>query len=153
IPYLAIASAHENGPFPYIPLSPELWVAHQTAALTALAFAVHARPRARLCTGRLCLLGNGMPLVPPDNVRSCERGDAIGLYELPRPLRHYALTPDSSGQMGNSVDEQALLDLAHRSTRVSVTCLSGTADRLLLFLAHARRVTGRDSVSDIWPQL
>src|SRR5262249_52425084 len=46
-----------------------------------------------------------------------------------------------------------LLDLAHRSTRVSVTCLSGTADRLLLFLAHARRVTGRDSVSDIWPQL
>src|SRR5438445_7271064 len=49
IPYLAISSGQANGSFPYIPVSSELWATQQTAALTSLAFVLHARPRSRLC--------------------------------------------------------------------------------------------------------
>src|SRR5438132_1269747 len=47
IPYLAVPSASNRETFPYVPVSPALWAAQQTAALTALAFVLHARPPAR----------------------------------------------------------------------------------------------------------
>jgi hypothetical protein len=149
IPYLAVSSVQPNEPFPCTPLSPDLLAAQQTAALTALAFVLYARPRARLCSGRLCLLGGGKTLMP-----AAESLEALAVRLLPPSLRHYALAavgPD--GGASDLCGDRHLLELAERSALLPVTCLSGTADHLARFFAHAKRVTGRECIADIWPGL
>src|SRR5207302_9693190 len=89
IPYLAISSGQVNGPFPYIPVSPDLWAVQQAAALTSLAFVMHARPRSRLCSGRLLLLGGGSTLTPLDAREPAESLEALAIRELPALLRPY----------------------------------------------------------------
>jgi hypothetical protein len=150
IPYLAISSAQVNGSFPYIPVSPDLWAAQQTAALTSLAFVMHARPRARLCSGRLLLLGGGTSLTPLSGSKPADSLEAIAVRELPAVLRPYACTPPRGD---NDSDALLLQDLAERSTTMPVTCIAGTIERVLPFLIHAKRVLGRDRLTDIWPGL
>src|SRR5262249_48589512 len=72
------------------PVSPELWAVQQTAALTSLAFVMHARPRARLCSGRLLLLGGGTTLTPLGNPEHAGSLEAIAIRELPAFFRPYA---------------------------------------------------------------
>jgi hypothetical protein len=154
IPYLAVSSAQVNGPFPYIPVSAELWAAHQTAALTALAFVMHARPRARLCNGRLFLLGGGTTLTPLGNAGQVDSVEAIAIRELPMLLRPYAWTPPRSDvSEGDTIDKQFLQTLAERSTQLPVTCIAGTVDRVVRFLSQVKRAAGRDRLTDIWPGL
>jgi hypothetical protein len=154
IKYLAISSAHPSGPFPYIPVSPELWAAHQTAALTALAFVMKARPRARLCTGPLFLLGSGTALTSMSEPGVADSVEAVAVRSLPSALQSYALAPSRLDQRDSQLVEERLLEnLAERSTPVPVTCLAGSADRLTRFFSHARRVSGRKRIADIWPQL
>ncbi|HEV3263470.1 MAG TPA: GH3 auxin-responsive promoter family protein, partial [Gemmataceae bacterium] len=144
IPYLAVSSSQQNGPFPYIPISPALWAAQQTAVLTALAFIMHARPRARLCAGRLLFLGSGLSLVPPGSSAQAESLEAVAIRELPSALHPYACAAS---------DDRLLGDLAKQSIGMPVTCLAGTAERLGRFFEQAKRHTGRERISDIWPQL
>jgi hypothetical protein len=154
IPYLAISSGPQAGPYPYIPFSPDLWAAQQTAALTALAFVMHARPRARLCSGRLFFLGGGTLLTPLADPSQTDSLEAIAFRKLPAALQPYALSsPRLDAGTGRPLDEHLLRELAERSTRMPVTCIAGTADRLTRFFAHLQRVTGRDRVADIWPSL
>jgi hypothetical protein len=152
IPYLAVSSAEHNGPFPYIPVSPALWAAQQTAALTALAFVMHARPRARLCSGRLFLLGGGTILTPLGDPAQADTVEAMAIRRLPAALQPYAFT---AGQPPTDmlVDDPFLRGLAERSARLPVTCIAGSADRLARFFAHVKRMTGRDRIVDVWPRL
>jgi hypothetical protein len=154
IPYLAITSGQTNGPFPYIPVSPDLWAAQQTAALTALAFVMHARPRSRLCSGRLFLLGGGTTLTPLSENGPVDSMEAIAIRELPALLQPFACTPpriDSPG--GDSLDSRFFQTLAERSTQLPITCIAGTVDRVTRFVAHSKRATGRERLADIWPGL
>jgi hypothetical protein len=154
IPYLAISSVQQNGPFPYVPVSPALWAAQQTAALTALAFVMHARPRARLCSGRLFLLGGGTTLAPLGAPGQAETLEAMAIRELPPLLQPYAFTiPRLDVRTDSPSDERFLQVLAERSAALPITCLAGTADRLDCLFRHVKRVTGRERITDIWPQL
>ena len=154
IPYLAISAATSNVPLPYIPVSLDLWATHQTAALTALAFVLHARPRTRLCTGRLCLVGGGTMLSPAGDPAAAESLEAIAFRKLSPYLQPYALTyPALADRDNGQADNKPLVDLAQRCTRVPVTTLAGSADALAALLAHAKRLTGHDCVTSIWPHL
>jgi hypothetical protein len=153
IPYLAVA-AQQTGPLPYVPVSPALWAAQQTAALTALAFVLHARPRTRLCTGRLCLLGTGANLTPLGEVGAGNTLEAMAVRDLPPLLQPYAVpVPQESAASNGAADDHLLANMAERAAWLPVTCISGTTDRLTSFLAHARRVTGHERIADIWPRL
>ena len=154
IPYLAISSARQSGPFPYIPVSPALWVAQQTAAMTALAFVMHARPHARLCSGRLFFLGSGSMLTPLGVPGQAESMEAIAVRQLPAVVQPYAIAPQ--GLMSGTEEsdhDRYLAELAERSIAMPVTCVAGTIDRLTRFFHHARRVTGRERLLDVWPNL
>ncbi len=154
LPYLAISSVPHHGPFPYIPVSPDLWAAQQTTALTALAFVMHARPRARLCSGRLFLLGSGSLLTPLGSQGQPESFEAVAVREMPPVIRPYAFAPPGMvSQSNGSSDERFLADLAERSIAMPVTCIAGTTRRLLRFFDHARRITGRDHLLEVWPNL
>jgi hypothetical protein len=154
IPYLAISSLSGRGSLPYVPISPALWAAQQMAALTALAFVLHARPQARFCAGRLCLLGNDTTLFPAASAVSAENLEAIALRRLPHHLQPYALAyPALDQRPGQITDIHMLAELAERSARMPVTCLAGTSDRLNQFFTEVKHTTGRRRVAEVWPQL
>jgi hypothetical protein len=154
IPYLAISAQERTGPLPYIPFSPDLWAAQQTAVLTSLAFVLHARPGARLCSGRFCFLGNGTTLAAPSDARQLESLEAVAVRRLPALLEPFALVGSVTGRgdLGR-FGEPHLFELAERSARTAVTCVAGSADRLVRFFAHVKRVTRRACLADVWPQL
>jgi hypothetical protein len=153
IPYLAISSGQANGPFPYVPVSRDLWAVHQTAALTSLAFVMHARPRARLCSGRLFLLGGGTTLTPLGDPDQADSVEAVAIRELPAVLQPYACTLPRRDQSGPLSETRLLQDLAERSTLLPVTCIAGTGQRVSQFMTHVKRLTGRGRLADIWPGL
>jgi hypothetical protein len=150
VSYLAISAATPNGPFPYVPVTPELWAAQQTAAMTALAFVMHASPRTRLCSGQMLLLGGTANLVPLNDGAGGESLEALAVRELPATLRCYA----SAYPEDRTLDKDRLmLDVALRAARTPVTCLAGTAGRLARFFDHIRNITGRETITDVWPRL
>jgi hypothetical protein len=154
IPYLAVSSVQKNGALPYVPVSPALWAAQQTAALTALAFIMHARPRARLCAGRLLFLGSGWTLVPPGSPDPGESLEAIVARELPTALQPYLYAGPGLAVGSNGFAEDSLLgELAERTVPMPVTCLAGTAGQLARLFLQAKRLTGRPRIAEIWPQL
>jgi hypothetical protein len=154
IRYLAVSAGQGNGPFPYIPVSPDLWAVHQTAALTSLAFVMHARPGSRLCNGRLCLLGGGTTLTSIGSPAQADSLEAIAIRELPTVLQPYACTPPRpDNEAGASFDSRFVRDLAARSTRLPVTCIAGSFDRVMQFVTYVKRVSGRSRLADIWPGL
>jgi hypothetical protein len=154
IPYLAISSGQANGPFPYIPVSPDLWAAQQAAALTSLAFVMHARPQCRLCSGRIFLLGGGTTLTPLGSPEQADSVESIAMRELPALLQPYAWTrPRRTNEVDDSSETRLLQDLAERSTSLPVTCIAGTAERVLRFVSQVKRRTGRDRLAEIWPGL
>ena len=150
IPYLAVSASEQSGAFPYIPVSPALWAAQQAAALTALAFVMHARPRARLCEGRLCFLGSGTQLSKLGAGPS-ESLEAVAIRQLPEAFRPLALS--QTCEHSEDTENSALAELAGRSIRTPVTCIAGTGGQLRRFFADAKRLTGARRIVDVWPSL
>ncbi|HEV8059112.1 MAG TPA: GH3 auxin-responsive promoter family protein [Gemmataceae bacterium] len=153
INYVAVSASNQPGAFPYVPFSPALWAAHQAAAMTALAFVMHSRPQSRLCAGRLLLLDSGAMLTPLSSLESAECLEAVAIRRLPAVLQSYALTSQPLMPSDGQLHQQAIYRLGERSTDQPVTCLAGDSRRLLEIVSHARQITGRERLIDIWPQL
>jgi hypothetical protein len=115
---------------------------------------MHARPKARLTSGRLLLLESGVLLTPPNDWRKTESLEAVAVRQLPLVCSPYVSAPHGpdAGKNG-AAEKQYFRELAERSLQMPVTCLAGTTDRLSRFLEEVRRMSGRERVADIWPQL
>jgi hypothetical protein len=150
--YLAVSAGQQGGQLPCIPVSPQLWASQQSAAMTALAFAMHARPRARLFSGRLLLLESGTVLSSLGPVSSSETLEAVAVRRFPRWLRS---SVDSLRQGCNSTasQEHELEQLVERSLSLPVTCLAGTGDRLVRFLDQVSCAARGRRPADLWPDL
>ena len=153
INYVSVSASNQAGAFPYVPFSPSLWAAHQAAAMTAMAFVMHARPQSRLCAGRLLLLDSGAMLTPLSDLNSAECLEAVAIRRLPAVLQPYALHSQPLLPAQSELHQQAIYRLGQRSTSQPVTCLAGDSKRLLEIVNHARQITGRERILDIWPQL
>jgi hypothetical protein len=126
---------------PAFPPPALLLAAHRRAVWTALALALDARPRARLCRGHIVVAG---PDAAPDGGVASVVDAAV--RQATPSLRPYLLgAPDG--------DSERLLRLARQAACVPVTCLVGEAGRLLQLLAHLRQLTGRDRAVEVWPDL
>jgi hypothetical protein len=139
------------GALPHIPASPALWAGHRAAALTALSFVAAARPRARLLSGRLLLVGDGPPAPPPHDGVEVGSAESLAVKRLPARLRPYVVLPPD-GEPSGAADER-LHGLVRRSVRVPVTCVAGRADVLARFFALCKQETGWRRVADVWPGL
>jgi hypothetical protein len=115
---------------------------------------MHARPQCRLCNGRLFFLGGGTTLTPIGDPAQTDSLEAIAIRELPTVLQPYACTlPRRDDRAGDSSESQLLYDLAERSTRLPVTCIAGTVERVVEFVNHVKRMSGCNRLADIWPGL
>ncbi len=108
-----------------------LQAAHRRALRTALALAAHARPRTPLLAGVVLLAGEEGPSSVWERDNLVER--------LPSLVRPYA-------KVGEDV-------AAERCAHLPVTCLIGTAERLLPLLESVKQLRGKRHVRDVWPNL
>jgi hypothetical protein len=145
ISYLATCETPTAQPAAPLPVSRELVGAHREALWTALAFAVHARPQARLLAGSLLLVGGGAALTPL-RIRSADSLESLARRQLPRLLRPFTVVSPYSG-------DAALDALAERSAGLPVTCLVGNAGRLKRLLGCLQARTGHASFRTLWPDL
>jgi hypothetical protein len=99
------------------------------ALQTALAHVVHARPRARLLSGAILVLGS----------------DALPVRGLPCCLLPY--TEAVRGTPGE------YRQLAERAAGMDVTCLIGPPKWLTSLIEQVRQVTGRECPGEVWPGL
>jgi hypothetical protein len=121
-----------NGAASHVAVSSGLLALHRRTLWTALALVLTARPRARVCRGRVLIVGDL---------------EALAVRCGPALLRPYVLGPQLDA------DADRLLRLARQAGCLPVTCLVGDAGQLLELLAHLRDLTGRDGALEVWPEL
>jgi hypothetical protein len=118
--------------WPALP-SAALRAANAAALRTAFALALHALPRARLLGGRTVWLSDDIALSPEPANPTPRARDAFGPACLPWEVRPHAA--------------------AHPDAAAPLTCVAGSAARLLKLFEQARCATGRARVTDVWPGL
>ncbi|MGH7169483.1 MAG: GH3 family domain-containing protein, partial [Gemmataceae bacterium] len=180
IPYFALSSGTTSGATKYIPVSRQMLASNQRAALTTLSLFLAAHPGTPLFTGRLFFLGGSTDLrdlsadrrdgrlgYPPDR-RAARRYVASGDASVPCPilagdlsgitvreasplLRPFAFPPEKLA-LGNDWDEKMRL-LVEAAVHLPITMLSGVPSWLLVLFDRLKQQTGRERITDIWPDL
>ncbi len=118
--------------WPALP-SAALQAANVAALRTAFAFALQARPHARLLNGRVAWLGDDIAL-SLDAARPTPRAkDVFGRACLPWEVRPYAV--------------KAL------DPHTPITCAVGSVTRLLKVFEHTKHAAGCERIRDVWPRL
>jgi hypothetical protein len=164
IPYFALSSGTTSGSTKYVPVSREMLVSNQRAALTTLALFLAHAPNTSLLKGRLFFLGGSTDLVElstggssPSRSKHHEPkifgGDLSGIVtrEASALLRPFTFPPSDLALLSDW--DRKLDQLAERAARLPITMLSGVPSWLLVLFDRLKKVTGRDSVTDIWPEL
>jgi hypothetical protein len=151
IPFLALTSGTTEGATKYIPVSAEMIASNRKAAQTALAFYLSSRRDSRLFHGRIFFLGGSTALNEPapgvlegdlSGIAAVELSDLVRPYTFP-PLE-LALETDWDKKLGQ---------LAARSVLEPITMLSGVPGWLLVFFQRVLELTGKNSLTEVWPQL
>jgi hypothetical protein len=163
IPYFALSSGTTSGTTKYIPVSREMLAANQRAGLTALSLFLATRPAVPLLTGRLFFLGGSTDLVelrpqasPTHAATGNTRvlgGDLSGIMscEASSLLRAFAFPPTELAFLS---DWDRKLDLlADKACRLPITMLSGVPSWILVLFERLKKISGRDKVTDVWPEL
>jgi hypothetical protein len=152
IPYLALSSGTTSGTTKYVPVSRAMLASNRRAALTSLAWFRAAYPEAALFTGRMFFLGGSTALTRAEPTAPL-MGDLSGIAvrEVPAYLRPYAFPPLDLALLTDW--EQKLDRLAEQSVRLPITLVSGVPSWLLVLFERLRKLTGKDTLREIWPTL
>lgn len=152
ITHLLPATGRPGEGLPFVPVTPGLLQSHRDAILTALALTVRARPNARLLGGRVLFVGGAAAPAALNGHSPAGSLEEIVLGQLPAFWRPYFARTVVSEAGHDYVDERFRV-LARESTRLPVTCLLGTGERLRQFVAQVRQLTGRERLTEVWPTL
>jgi hypothetical protein len=156
IPYLALSSGTTTGTTKYIPVSPEMVKSNRRAALTTLAYYQTLYPEQRLFRGKIFFLGGSTDLqnLTPDAPRtSVLAGDLSGIAtrELPSILRPYTFPPLEIALLRDW--DQKMQRLAEVSASLPITLVGGVPSWLLVLFEKLRQITGKATLTEIWPSL
>ena len=154
IPYLALSSGTTSGTTKYVPVSKAMLRSNRKAAFTTMSFFRYAHPNDAVLTGRVFFLGGSTNLTRmPRAERPVLAGDLSGIAarEFPGLLRPYTFPPLDLA-LGDDWDQKVQI-LAERSATLPITVLGGVPSWLLVLFDRLKRVTGKRTISEIWPSL
>jgi hypothetical protein len=159
VPYFALSSGTTSGATKYIPLTRQMLVSNQKAALTTLSLFLAAYPGTPLFTGRLFFLGGSTDLrdltASGDSSSPCSilAGDLSGITmrEASPLLRPFTFPPENLALLQDWDEKMRLL--AEIAMQLPITMLSGVPSWLLVLFDRLKQLTGRERIADIWPGL
>jgi hypothetical protein len=151
VPYYALSSGTTSGTTKYIPITKELVRSNQRAAFTTLAFFRHARPDAKLFTGKFFFLGGSTDLRKQDDGSLAGDLSGIAAKENLDVLRPYQFPPPALTTITDW--EVKVQKLAEQGADENVTAISGVPAWMLVLFDRMKQVTGKRTVAEIWPNL
>jgi hypothetical protein len=154
-PWFALSSGTTSGATKYLPLTRQLLASNTKAALTTLALFVARHSGVPLLTGQLFFLGGSTELQEL-GIRGSRRilgGDLSGITALEASpwMRPYSFPPVELALLKDW--DQKMDRLAREAARLPITMLSGIPSWLLVLFDRLRQATGKERISDIWPDL
>ena len=151
IPFYALTSGTTQGATKYIPVTWEMVQSNLIASRTMVAQHLAARPDSKMFHGRFFFLGGSTALeqISPGVMQ----GDLSGIAarEVTEALRPYTFPPLS---LALETDwEKKLQAFAEGSIREPITLVSGVPSWLLILFERIFQITGKSTLSEVWPTL
>lgn len=151
VPYYALSSGTTSGTTKYIPITTEMVRSNQKAAFTTLSFFRHARPGAKLFTGKFFFLGGSTDLRKQDDGSLAGDLSGIAAKENLDVLRPYQFPPQDLTTLSDW--EVKVQKLAEQGVRERITAISGVPAWVLVLFDRMKQITGKRTVAEIWPDL
>ncbi|HEY2784055.1 MAG TPA: GH3 auxin-responsive promoter family protein [Fimbriiglobus sp.] len=151
VPYYALSSGTTSGTTKYIPITREMVRSNQKAAFTTLALFRHVRPRDELFTGKFFFLGGSTDLRRQDDGSLAGDLSGIAARENLDLLRPYQFPPDDITTIADW--EVKVQKLAEQGVKERITAISGVPAWVLVLFDRMKKVTGKQTVAEIWPDL
>lgn len=149
IPYYALSSGTTSGTTKYIPVSREMLSSNRKAAFTNLALFKFLYPQAKIFQGRVFFLGGSTELRRQADGSFAGDLSGIAAREVLGLLRAYVYPPLSVSLLSDW--ERKIEILAQESAQLSITALSGVPSWMLILFDRLKRVTGKSTIAEIWP--
>ncbi|MEA3476746.1 MAG: GH3 auxin-responsive promoter family protein [Bacteroidota bacterium] len=151
IPFFALTSGTATGATKYIPFTRELLKSNRKAALTLLGSYYLESKLKNLFKGHFFFLGGSTDL--RDEGNGIFSGDLSGITASNSPafLTSFTFPPKDLALIGNW--EEKLAKLVDASKDMNITAISGVPSWVLLLFSELRKATGKEKISDIWPNL
>lgn len=151
IPYFALTSGTTQGATKYIPISRAMIKSNETASKTMVAFHIDSRRDSRLFHGRLFFLGGSTNFEQP--APGVQQGDlsAIAAAEVSEFLRPYTFPPLELALESNW--DRKLVRMAQESLKEPISLVGGVPSWLLMLFQKLFELTGKSTLSEVWPHL
>jgi hypothetical protein len=151
VPFYALTSGTTQGATKYIPVTKEMVRSNLIASRTMVAQHMAARRDSRLFHGKFFFLGGSTALerISP----GVSQGDLSGIaaLEVTDALRPFTFPPL---ELALETDwERKLAAFAERSSKEPVTLVSGVPSWLLILFERIFELTGKSTLSEVWPTL
>ena len=150
-PYYALSSGTTSGTTKYIPVTKDMVRSNAKAAFTTLSLFRHAHPESKLLTGQFFFLGGSTELRKQDDGSFAGDLSGIAAREVTDALRPYTFPPYDLSTMSDW--EVKVQKLAEASATRPITALSGVPSWMLILFDRLKKVTGKNTIAEIWPEL
>ncbi|MBL8866786.1 MAG: GH3 auxin-responsive promoter family protein [Planctomycetia bacterium] len=149
MPYFALSSGTTSGATKYIPVSMEMVKSNRQAARTTMALFRHAFPKHRIFTGQFFFLGGNTDVNLLAN--GARGGDLSGIAarEVPAAVRPLTFPPLELSRIPKW--EEKMPRLAEAAAKADIVALSGVPSWMALLFDMMKKVTGKNTISEIWP--
>jgi hypothetical protein len=136
----------------FIPVTEEsLTDCHYKAAKDVLTLYYHFNPASGLLTGKGLVIGGSHTINPLNE--DAQYGDLSAVLLQNSPFwGHWIRTPDLSIALMDEWESKIEL-LAQRTIKENVTSISGVPTWTLLLFRRILEITGKSSISEVWPSL
>ncbi|MBN9522564.1 GH3 auxin-responsive promoter family protein [bacterium] len=151
VPYYALSSGTTSGTTKYIPVTREMVASNKKAAYTTTALFRHARPDAKVFTGKIFFLGGSTDLRKQTDGSLAGDLSGIAAKEVYDFMRPYTFPPQELTLMTDW--EQKVTRFAELAAREPITTISGVPAWMLVLFDRLKRVTGKSTVAEAWPDL
>jgi GH3 auxin-responsive promoter len=151
IPYYALSSGTTSGATKYIPVSREMVRSNQKTAFTTIGLFRHAYPAAKLFTGKFFFLGGSTELRKQSDGSLAGDLSGIAMREHRATLADYVFPTKEKALIANW--EVKVARFAEWSARERITAISGIPAWMLVLFDRLKKVTGKSTVAEVWPDL
>lgn len=151
VPYYALSSGTTSGTTKYVPVTREMVASNKKAAFTTTALFRHARPDAKLFTGKFFFLGGSTDLRKQADGSLAGDLSGIAAKEVFAFLRPYTFPPEDLTLLTDW--EQKVTRFAELAAREPVTAISGIPAWMIVLFDRLKQVTGKATVAEAWPDL